>query len=82
MAPRGALAGHIRRRRRQQLKRNWNRYVQAPISRAGKMTLRLIEVESPFRRFFHPLFGALKRIEDEYPTRMIAIIIPELVGSR
>lgn len=42
---------------------------------------RLVVIASPFRRLFHPLFDIIKTLEGEYPDRMIAVIIPELVGS-
>lgn len=64
------------------LKRNWVSYVEAPLRNAGKTEPRLITVNSPYRRFFHPLFDTLNRICADYPDRMLVVIVPELVGSR
>jgi amino acid transporter len=64
------------------LRKNWSSYVDTPLREAGKTPPRLISVPSPYRRFFHPLFETLRRIETEYPGRSIAVVVPELVGSR
>jgi amino acid transporter len=64
------------------LQRNWVRYIEAPIRHAGRKEPRLLSVPSPYRRFFHPLFETLQQIEAEYPGRTLAVVIPELVGSR
>ena len=64
------------------LKRNWARYVELPLEKACRIQPRLLTVASPYRRFFHPLFDTLKQVEGEYPSRMLAVIVPELVGSR
>jgi hypothetical protein len=64
------------------LKRNWADYVEAPIRAAGATQPRLITVPSPYRRFFHPLLQTVTQIQAEFPERMLAVIVPELVGSR
>ena len=61
--------------------RNWRRYVEAPIGLSQRFNPRLLRVSSPFRRFFHPVFDVLKHIEDDHPSRMIAVVIPELIGT-
>ncbi len=61
--------------------RNWRRYVAAPIGHTDRFNARLVRVSSPFRRFFHPMFDTLRQIESDYPNRMIAVVIPELVGT-
>ena len=63
------------------LRHRWAGYVEEPARLAGVPLPRLIVIASPFRRLFHPLFDILKTLEGEYPDRMIAVIIPELVGS-
>ena len=62
--------------------RNWVSYIETPIRLAGRKEPRLLSVPSPYRRFFHPLFETLQQIEAEYPGRTLAVVIPELVGSR
>jgi amino acid transporter len=64
------------------MRRNWSRYVEAPLTAVGMAAPRLLCVQSPFRRLFNPLFDTLRQIEDEHPIRMVAVIIPELVGFR
>ena len=64
------------------LQSNWVNYIEAPIRLAGRKEPRLLSVPSPYRRFFHPLFETLEQIEAEYPGRTLAVVIPELVGSR
>ncbi len=64
------------------LRRNWATYVEAPLHAAGKAQPRLMTVPSPYRRFFHPLFDTLKQIQAENPGRVLAVVVPELVGSR
>jgi len=63
------------------LKQRWAEYVEEPARLAGVPPPQLIVLASPFRRLFHPLFHVIDRLEGEYPDRMIAVIIPELVGS-
>jgi amino acid transporter len=63
------------------LKSKWALYVEKPLSLKGQPAPRLISVESPYRRFFRPLFDTLKQIEKDYPKRTIAVIVPELMGG-
>lgn len=64
------------------LKRKWQTYVEEPLKFQTQPAPRLICVDSPYRRFFRPLFETIKRIEGEYPGQPIAVVIPELVGGR
>ncbi len=64
------------------LKRKWHLCVEEPFKLKERPVPRLIIVESPYRRFFHPLFDMLELIETEYPGRTIAVVVPELVGGR
>ena len=63
------------------LRQRWAGYVEEPARLAGVPLPQLIVISSPYRRLFHPLYRILKKLEGEYPDRMIAVIIPELVGS-
>lgn len=63
------------------LKQRWTEYVEEPARLAGVAPPKLIILDSPYRRLFHPLYRIIKKLEGEYPDRMIAVIIPELVGS-
>jgi amino acid transporter len=63
------------------LRRRWSDYVEAPVHQAGLAQPHLMIVPSPYRRLFNPLFHVIDQLKDTYSTRVIAVIIPELVGS-
>jgi len=65
-----------------ELKRDWGRFVEEPLSRAGKKPPKLVAVSSPYRRLFTPLLGLIRELEEQHPDRQIAVIIPELVETR
>ena len=51
--------------------------------RIGGAKVRIfMTLASPYRRLFTPLFTYINQLRDEYPDRMIAVIIPELVETR
>lgn len=63
------------------LKHNWEVCIKEPLKLIGKPAPQLIFIQSPYRRFFHPLFETLKQIEKDYPNRTIAVVVPELVNG-
>ena len=63
------------------LRLRWADYVEEPARVAGVPCPRLLVRSSPYRRLFHPLFDVISELESEHLDRMIAVIIPELVGS-
>ncbi|MGB9153399.1 MAG: APC family permease [Alphaproteobacteria bacterium] len=63
------------------LKSQWHTYVEEPLRLKDKPIPRLIVVESPYRRFFHPLFDTIKKIEKTHAGRTLAIVVPELMGG-
>jgi hypothetical protein len=64
------------------LRRDWAEYVGTPLRRAGRPGPRLEIIASPYRRLVRPLVDYVNRLKGESPTRMIAVIIPELVETR
>ena len=60
----------------------WHRYVEQPLSEQGRPIPQLMFVDSPYRRFFGPLFDTLERLCADHPGRTIAVVVPELVGGR
>ncbi|HTQ11745.1 MAG TPA: APC family permease [Fimbriimonadaceae bacterium] len=64
------------------LKRDWERFVEAPLKEAGQKPPKLIAVSSPYRRLFTPLLNLIRDLEDQHPDRQIAVIIPELVETK
>ena len=63
------------------LRKRWAEHVEEPIRRSGLAQPRLRIIPSPYRHLLNPLSEAIGQIKNEYPTRLIAVIIPELVGS-
>jgi hypothetical protein len=64
------------------LEDRWARNVREPALAAGLTPPRLIVVFSPFRRLYGPLIQAVTDIQHAHPDRDIAVIVPELVGTR
>ena len=65
----------------EKLRNRWRTCVEDSLP-ASRPKPRLLVVESPFRRFFDPLFEAVREIEVEHPGRSIALVVPEMVGGR
>ena len=64
------------------LARKFSLYVQQPLEAVGRPCPRLVFVESPYRRFFGPLFETLNALCLEHPGRTVAVVVSELVGGR
>ena len=62
-----------------QLRRQWAHLVDAPAESAGLPLPRLHVIHSPYRRFLEPLVHFVQRLEHEYPDRIVAVVIPELM---
>jgi amino acid transporter len=60
----------------------WDSLVEEPAAAAGFKPPYLTAVHSPYREFFGPLLGALERLGEEYPDRVIAVMVPEMVERR
>jgi hypothetical protein len=64
------------------LEDGWVRHVQTPAKEAGRIPPRLIVTYSPYRRLYAPLKQVIEDLQRAQPGRDIAVIVPELVGSR
>jgi amino acid transporter len=64
------------------LEDSWERHVLTPSREADRTPPRLIVAYSPYRRLFAPLKQVLDDLQKAKPGRDIAVIIPELVGTR
>ncbi len=62
------------------LKQKWVKNVEGPSRAAGASLPQLRVVDTPYRTFTEPLLDEVKHIEGEFPGRLIAVIIPTLVG--
>jgi amino acid transporter len=57
----------------------WDRYVEEPAKRAGRVPPRLFELPSPYRFVISPILNYILELERSNPDRQIAVLIPELV---
>jgi amino acid transporter len=64
------------------LEDGWQRLVRAPSNLAHVPPPKLIVLYSPYRRLYAPLIETISDLQKSHPHRDIAVIIPELVGTR
>ena len=65
-----------------QLQEDWRVHVEAPFQKLGREAPRLLCIDSPYRRFLHPLFNTLRHIESMHRGRTIAVVVPELMSGK
>ena len=61
------------------LKKHWSEDVERPALKAGLPAPRLVSRPSPYRRLGEPLLCFLEELKREFPHRMLAVIVPEIV---
>ncbi len=61
------------------VKRDWQDNVRQPLQEAGRELPELVIVPSPYRFVIMPLVNYILKVEEDYPSRQIAVLIPELV---
>lgn len=78
------IAAHVSldEREDETLRMEWAKEVEGPSRLAGLSAPRLEIIPSPYRQVVTPLGDYINKLKDEYPTRLIAVIIPELVETR
>jgi amino acid transporter len=64
------------------LEEGWDRLVREPARQANVPAPKLIIVYSPFRQMYKPLIEIVSDLKKAHPGRDIAVIIPELIGTR
>jgi len=64
-----------------ELEETWEQRVRAPALAAGVPAPRLIITFSPYRKLYAPLKEAVTDLQEKYPGRDIAVIVPELVPT-
>jgi hypothetical protein len=64
------------------LEDGWKTLVMEPAKAASLPAPKLIVVYSPFRQLYSPLQDAVKELRNVHPERDIAVIIPQLIGTR
>jgi amino acid transporter len=64
------------------LPQRWHEMVEEPARRAGLPVPQLVVLQSPFRFVVQPILDYVLNLEEKYPDRQIAVLVPELVESR
>ena len=64
------------------LNREWERLVGAPLRAAQRPVPTLTVLRSPYRFIIAPIVQFVLDLEAKYPTRTIAVLVPELVVRR
>ncbi len=64
------------------LQKQWTEQVDHPAQASDVSVPKLEILSSPYRRVTGPLTTYLKQLKEQYPDRLIAVIIPELVETR
>ncbi len=64
------------------LEDGWDRLVREPAREAHLPAPKLIVIYSPYRRLFAPLKQVVSDLQHAHPGRDMAVIVPELVGTR
>jgi amino acid transporter len=77
-----ALAGEDAEEETRTLREQWEVDVQRPARQARLPLPRLVCLKSPYRQFLEPLLRFLKSVEQEFPGRTIAVVVPELIKDR
>jgi len=62
-----------------ELRRDWQRNVVVPAQQAGVTVPQMVVLRSEFREFLAPLLKIVQEMEQRYPDRPIAVLIPEVV---
>ena len=63
----------------EQLKKEWQDFVEKPVQEVGLSAPRLVILESPYRYVSSPIVGYVLDAQKKEPSRQIAVLIPELV---
>jgi amino acid transporter len=63
----------------EQLKKEWNEFVEKPVQEVGLAAPRLVILDSPYRYVSSPIVDYVLSLQQKDPTRQLAVLIPELV---
>jgi hypothetical protein len=63
------------------IRETWARDVETPAIAAGRKPPRLVLLRSEYRLMHEPLLKLIKQLEDESPTRPVAVLLPEVVKT-
>jgi hypothetical protein len=65
----------------EQLQKTWAKKVEKPAKAAHYAIPHLEIIDSPYRLIYQPILDFVKKIKNENPDRLIAVIIPELIEA-
>ncbi|MFL6849746.1 MAG: APC family permease [Sphingomicrobium sp.] len=65
----------------QEILGRWRDEVERPAQRAGIKPPRIILIRSEYREMYAPLLLLVKELQDEFPSRAIAVLLPEVVKT-
>jgi hypothetical protein len=65
-----------------QLKEDWNTFVQQPLKAAGKDPPEFTSIVSPYRELEQPLLDYVGKLKKKHKKRTLAVLIPELVQQK
>jgi amino acid transporter len=63
----------------EQLKKEWEDYVEKPVRELGMAEPRLVIIDNPFRYVSSPIVDYVLDLQKKDPERQLAVLIPELV---
>jgi len=61
------------------VRKQWSEMVEKPMKKAGLQAPKLIVLKSPYRFVINPIVDYVHDLERKFPSRQIAVLIPELV---
>jgi hypothetical protein len=76
------LAGPEADEHQRRLSTRWESHVVEPARRAGLNPPPLVVLEAQYRAIHVPILRLARELEEKYPNRAIAVLVPELVKQR
>jgi len=76
------LSGEEAEEDAERVRREWADDVEEPARRHGVPAPRLVVAQSPYRRFVRPLLEEIDKLHEEFPERLVAVVVPEVVETR
>ena len=63
----------------EQLKKEWEEFVEKPVQEIGMAAPRLVILDNPYRYVISPIVDYVLELQKKDPERQLAVLIPELV---
>lgn len=76
------LAGPDTDEEQRKLREQWQRDVAEPAHQAGYKPPKLVILQAQYRTIHEPILKLARDLEEKFPSRAIAVLIPELVKQR